>query len=590
MPTQADLALQAIQGQQAQPQGGTQAQMTQADRALAALRPTEQTVSGEPLSRFDRVMKGLNDVSTAGAQFALHALPNGVVNAVNSATAKVNSLPYIGPVTQALGMVPATATSLDQDIKDTEKTYQAARANGNKTLSDLVTGKPADPGPDWYRMAGNFVGSAPLAAIGPAAATIKTGAAMGAVGSALTQPVTEGDFWKEKGKQSAIGAVSGGAVTGLVNGLARMVSPKTSPDVKTLLDAGVTPTPGQILGGGFKRAEEAATSIPVVGDMVRNAQRRSIQQLNTAAINRSLDPIGEKLPADKVGREAIDYAGQKISAAYDNVLNKIGAVKPDEQFVGDLANLSGLVQNLPKEKADQFGRIIDNEILNRIDATGHMTGEGIKAAESNLGAAVRGYMKSGDYDARQLGTALQEAQSSMRNMLGRTSPETATSLQKINQAYANFLRTQEASARVGAEGGVFTPDQLQSAVRALDSTRRKSSFATGQAVMQDLSEAGKNVLGNKLPDSGTPFRHAVQAGAAAAIGHSVLPEAAAAMVVPAAAAGGVASLPYTATGQKIAAALLASRGPSAKLTAEQIKLLAPYLATGGGSVAVPAAE
>ena len=57
-----------------------------------------------------------------------------------------------------------------------------------------------------------------------------------------------------------------------------------------------------------------------------------------------------------------------------------------------------------------------------------------------------------------------------------------------------------------AEEGVFSPAQLQNAVRAMDKSKDKARFAEGKALMQDLSESGKTVLGSKVPDSGTPYR------------------------------------------------------------------------------------
>lgn len=537
----------------------------------------------KPLSWSDRIMKGLNDVSAAGAQIMTHALPEGAVNAVNSATKYVNDLPVIGPATQMLGMVPATAQSLDQDIKSGETEYQQRRTTDAQKLGDLITGKKADPGIDWLRMGGNMIGTAPIAAVA-APAGLMGAAGSGALFGAISQPVTDGDFATEKGKQVALGAVTGGAGYGAAKGLANLLAPKISPEVRTLLDAGVTPTIGQTLGGAMNRIEQGATSIPVVGDMIRNAQRRTIDQFNTAAVNRALTPIDGALPKGVAGRDAIEYAANKLGTAYDNVVNKIGSVKPDEKFLSDLANLQGLTANLPKGSTEQFGRIVDSEIMSRF-TNGQITGEGLKAAESNLGQLAKGYGRSADFDQRQLGTAIQEAQNTLREMLARVKPDVAPELQAINSGYANLMRVQRAAAGVGAEGGSFTPAQLQSAVKALDPSKNNRQFATGNALMQDLSEAGKTVMGSKVPDSGTPYRHGVQAGLAMLLGHSFLPEQASALAIPAAGVAGMAALPYTTQGQKLASMLLTRRPEGAEATAEFLRSLAPY----AGAAAVPAA-
>jgi hypothetical protein len=243
----------------------------------------------------------------------------------------------------------------------------------------------------------------------------------------------------------------------------------------------------------------------VLGDTIKNAQRRSFQDLNTAAINRSLDPIGGRLPAGTTGRDAIAYAQHQLGDAYDNVLNRIGAVHPDQQFAGEMAQLGQMTRNLPQQTADQFDRILQNEVTGRIDANGVMTPQGLKAAESNLGQLAREYRRNPDYDTRTMGTAIEQAQANLRTMLARVAPQHAQELQRINEGWANFMRVQRASSSLGAESGVFTPEQLQSAVKAMDPSRNKGTFARGDALMQDLSEAAKNVMGNKVPDSGRPF-------------------------------------------------------------------------------------
>ncbi len=510
-------------------------------------------------------MQGLNDVSAAGAQMLVHALPEGVVDTVNKATEYVNHAPYLGAATQMLGMVPASPASLDADIASNERQYQASRQAGM----------------DWPRMLGNALGTAPAAVVGGPAAGIGKIATLGAAQGLVGQPVidtSKNDFWSQKTQQAAIGAGTNLAAIGVLKGIAAALSPQVRPAVQTLLDAGVTPTPGQILGGGANRIEQAATSIPVVGDTIKNAQRRAVQQLNTAAINRSLTPIGEQLPAGVTGRDAIEHAVGKLSGAYDDIVTKIGAVQPDNKFLTDLSSLQGLATGLPKEQSDQFGRILDHEILARFKgANGVITGEDLKAAESNLGTLARGYGRSGDFDKMRLGTAIQEAQSTLRQLIERQAPAHADKLASINTGYANLMRVQRAASSLAADKGTFTAAQLQNAVKALDPSKNKRQFATGNALMQDLSDAGKSVLGPTLPDSGTPFRHAVQAGVAGAVGHGMLPEWASGAVVPAAVGLGALSLPYTVYGQKAASSLLAGERPEAlKQIAAALRGVAPF--------------
>ncbi len=147
---------------------------------------------------------------------------------------------------------------------------------------------------------GGALATAPLA---PAASGIKGAAATGAAFGAA-QPATS---WDERGLNTLAGAGASAGGQALVNGVARIVRPQTSAAAQTLLDSGITPTPGQILGGGYKRAEEAATSIPVVGDFIKSAQNRGIGQLNHhAAIGhfrqRAAQPVGASQRLERARR------------------------------------------------------------------------------------------------------------------------------------------------------------------------------------------------------------------------------------------------------------------------------------------------
>ena len=124
------------------------------------------------------------------------------------------------------------------------------------------------------------------------------------------------------GRSNAIAnaMVRGGELTNPINMLARpaaaMVSPTVDPNVRALMAEGVTPTIGQILGGGYKRFEEGLTSIPVIGDYIKSAQGRAVEQLSTAAFNRALKPIGSSLPSGTTGREAVQFVSDKFVKLY----------------------------------------------------------------------------------------------------------------------------------------------------------------------------------------------------------------------------------------------------------------------------------
>lgn len=324
---------------------------------------------------------------------------------------------------------------------------------------------------------------------------------------------------------------------------------KLSPQAQLLADEGVTLTPGQIKGGAVKRAEDAATSIPVLGDAIKSAQRKGIETFDAAALNRALEPIGAKLPGHLKGNQAVEYTYGKLGDAYDSLLPnlkgdlnavpgagglpKVAGQAAPPSFRQEIENIRQIGQNLPEPQRGQLGRILDREIIDRFTGQGKASGETLKDIESKLGGIAKRAGKSDDYDVRTMGDAVQEAQNAMRRMVENVNPTYQGELAKINEGYANFKKVQNAAGRVGANEGVFTPAQLHAAVRAGDPSKDKARFAEGNALMQDLSGAGKAVLSPTVPDSGTPMRAAMMY----ALSHPVR---AAALGVPA----GLATLPY----------------------------------------------
>jgi Transglycosylase SLT domain len=435
---------------------------------------------------------------------------------------------------------------------------------------------------DFGRMGGNVVGSLPMTMAAPVGASLTGAAAIGAGTGALSgalQPVTQGNFWDEKGKQVATGAM-GGAVFGAGGkALAGMISPNVSAQVALLRKEGVVPTPGQILGGAFKTAEEKLTSVPLLGSAIAGGQRRANEQLNIAAFNRALAPLNDKLPPGMVGRDAVSFVDDKISAAYQNALNNVGPIAIDQPLATSLNATISKLAVLPKDKADQGTRLIQAELFDRAQS-GMLTPEAMKSAESNLGRLARQYKTAPDPDQRELGIAMQEAQKALRDAISRQAPPgAAQELKAANTAYANFLRAERAAGSTAAENGVFSPAQLHMAVKNLSPSKKQ--FSRGTALMEDLSDAGKAVLAQKVPDSGTAGRGM----AGAALGG--LGVGAATGINPMLAAGLAPALMYTPTGQQLAAALLTGRqGPGFKALADATR----RVAVPGGVALTPALQ
>jgi len=517
----------------------------------------------KPVSRTEKFVRGLKDPIDGGAQLLTNLLPKGIVDAGNS----VNN--WLADNTGMVARVPEGG--VNQQIKDNEAAYQAKRAAAGES------------GFDGYRVAGNVLNPANLAIAAklPQAASLAGRIGVGAMGggaSAVLEPVSGGDYWTDKAKQVAVGAAGGGVTPLLTGALSRIISPKASIDPKLALlkQEGVKPTIGQTLGGWANRAEEKAQSLPILGDAIQHARQRSGSELNRAAMNRALSPVGETLPINvQLGNDAIEYTRRTLGAKYDAIVPKM-TVRADQPFVTNVQSLTQMVQQgaLDPKYATKFEQILNDRVLGKFQGQNTMTGQTLKDTQSFLSNEIKRYGMSQDPDARLLGDALKELGSNLKDLSVRSNPKLANELKAIDTGWANFKRVQKAASSVAAEDGVFNPAQLHNAVKAADRSKDKARFSEGNALMQDLSSTGKSVLSNKVPDSGTATRLMMGAGGLAS--GAVSP------AIPLSLIGGAAM--YTPAMQGLLRGAVSSRPQQAQAVAEMLRKAAPALIPGGANL------
>lgn len=523
-----------------------------------AAQPAKPTAQATSLTTTDKVLRGMRDPIDGGAQLLTHVLPDSVVNAGN----KLNN--WLADKTGLVGKLPEGG--VDQQIKDSEAAYQQSRAAQGET------------GIDGARLVGNVLSPANLALGGAAGVAapasmvgrIGVGAAAGAASNALA-PVTEGNFVDEKLSQLGVGGGVGAALPIVGSGLARVINPNTSDAVKKMLSEKITPTAGQILGGGWQRLEDKLTSVPLLGDAISSARAKGLDEFNRAAYAKALTPIDGVIPST-VGREGVASVKNQLGDAYNALLPKL-TFKPDAQFAQELGSLRNMAQNLAPQEARKFESLL-NEHLSKLSPNGGMTGETFKIVEGALNKDVSRFSRSLDPYQQELGDALKQTLQTFRDGLTRSNPNYADDLGKINQGYANYVRIRDAASRQGSLDGKFTPSQYSAAVRAQDKTVGKGGFATGNALGQDLSDAGKTVLNSQYPDSGTTGRllAGLLTGGAAAGAATVNPLAVS--------MGALSAAPYLPGGRQLAAALLARRPDMAQPVADAVRKFSPALTVG----------
>lgn len=524
----------------------------QAVRSQAA--PAAAVPAGA-LSKMEKFGQGVMDPVAGASQLVEKAADKlGLSNAMAGATNWLSD--------KTDGLLPRyPAAGVDKLVRTREADYEARRKAAGET------------GFDGYRFAGNVASPVNLVAgAGGAGATLAARAALGAgrgAASAALMPTTgEDDFWSEKGRQAGMGAGVGAALAPVLGAAARIISPNASKNanVALLRKEGVTPTIGQTLGGNWGRTEEKLMSAPVVGDAVRTAHNRANSQFQTAAFNRALAPVGEKLPDGLAGRDAVDYTEGLLRQKYDDTLTRIGAIPADQAFVGKIANLGSMVNRdvLSADAKKKFGTIL-SDVQDAFDQHGMLTSEGYKRVESQLGSDFRTLGGAQDIYDNRLAPAVKQLQQELRDLLRRHSGQEADNLAAANEGWASFKRVQNAAGKLGADDGNFTPAQFQNAVRALDKSKDKGAFARGSALGQDLGDAGKTVLTGKVPNSATTDRGLLLA---ALVNPSLL-------LAPLAGAGA-----YNPLVQRALVAAAASRPAAAQPAAEALRKASPMLIPG----------
>jgi len=415
-----------------------------------------------------------------------------------------------------------------QAARDSERDAQAAYAAESpiENFGLQLAGGLLTPG---LGMAGNYISGATGAARGVRAAQVGAG-----YGAASGLGYGTGNVG-ERLDDAAIGGLVG-AGTGYLGqrGVDRLTRGAANPgrvsNARLLSREGVDLTPGQmaaeipVVGNVLRSIEEGASSIPFVGSPIAGARQQSVETFNRAAINRALEPLGEKLPKNvRAGYDAVGHAQTRVSQAYDRALDGV-SLRPDEALYDDLGSaINSAVENAGVTGGRRVTRDISERVFRVLqDFDDPITGQQFKALESEFGTLAANAMESTDGATRAVGRAYQAVQSGLRDNLARQNPRAAEEIKKANSAYARLMRVESAAASSvsQADDGVFSPTQLGRAVSQMGS-RRPS--ARGDALMQDLAVAGRNIIPSRVGDSGTATRGAITGLVAGGAGGAINP-------------------------------------------------------------------
>ncbi len=356
----------------------------------------------------------------------------------------------------------------------------------------------------------------------PAAATwlgrAAQGTGIGAAQGALTPTTGNGDFGTEKINQITSGAKWGVGTSIGLDAAGRALAPVLSPELRALTDAGINPTIGQRSGGALKALEEKATSIPLLGDLIKYRQSQALDQFNRGIYNKVLEPLGVTYEGP-VGQKALGKVQSIVSEAYDSTLAKSVPASPalDQQFGAGITQLASMV---PLDKRGTFIDTLKQQFEKRLTPTGTLTPSNLKAMDSELGQLARDY-RGGRGSDEALSRAYQQAAFEVRAMYARANPSLKAEMDAANSAYAGLVQLQSAAqgTKVARNEGVVTPADYLKGILKGDKSVRDNAFSKGEMRNQDFAQTADQVLSSKYPDSGTAGRAMVGAIGAGGLGY-----------------------------------------------------------------------
>jgi hypothetical protein len=347
-------------------------------------------------------------------------------------------------------------------------------------------------------------GAKGLSAVTAAAKPVLAGGAVGAAYGA-----GQGDTLRERGQNALTGGATalalGAGLSGLAAGAGRVLKKRPKPltprqqDIKTLQDAGLDLTYGQILGGTAKQFEEYGSRI---SGGIRNARNAQLDQFSTGVVNKVLKIIDKKLPS------GIQRPTEEIAAMQDMVGKYYGDAYSSGKFIPDnvtskrlevmLEDAMGGASVKSINEAKRLSNIYAGDAIKR---KGGLEGKDLTRSLNQINTRIRSERSSQNGDA-YLADYLDGLKREIINTMIRNKTVDARRIAKANRAYAEMVRV-EGAAGSTANVGTVTPTSLLGSVKKYTGGQRKRAFSSGRGLGQQYAMAAKNILADTTKSSGT---------------------------------------------------------------------------------------
>jgi len=386
-------------------------------------------------------------------------------------------------------------------------------------------------GIEWSRLIGNVLTSiVPGTAAAKGAQLLGAGRTLtgiaGGVGGAAALPVTQTVEEAEDPNTFALQKLRDVGFSGLVGGGVAKISTALTPTLKEgvaeQLASGVKVAPGQAYGGvpGWVFRQMESIGFGPSEKAIRTSFTRS-------AGNEVLKSIDDTVPTNiKDGMQMSGFIQKKVQNFYDNALEKLGKVIPDNQFADDLrVVVADNVADMSPRAKKIFESNIQKEIIDRFKTgpipKGAVAAPGVKQVPVADGIDLKGinnflkkqievYGKKTGRDNEALAAAYEDALNSFRSYTSRVDKEGL--IAKADEAWAKLYRFADAassSKAIQQFEGSFSAAEL---ARAATRQATELQAGAGQGPMGQFARRGVAVLGEEPDIINAGYRQAVIAG------------------------------------------------------------------------------
>lgn len=333
-------------------------------------------------------------------------------------------------------------------------------------------------------------------------AAIGAGAVQGALGPVGTD--------ESRTKNVAIGAATGGVARGVTGAVGRLAQPlkkalskEDAAAVQTLTKAGVPLDAAQRSGS---KAAQVVKRAVADNPLTSPGQAAFVEKQQKAFTRAVLKTIGED--AETATEDVMGAAQSRIGQVFDDVATR-NPVKYDGQLHQEIADISREAnKDLVSQESGVITRQIDEIFTKAQQGGGAIDGKAYQNLRSSLGRISE--------QRTPLGHMAGKLRETLDGALQRS--VSATDRAALKEARRQYRRMLQIEGAIDTEGGGRISAAKLANSLGTKSNRRASVYGRGDTELVRLAQAGKKLLPDKFPNSGTPARLAGQLLAPAALG------------------------------------------------------------------------